>query len=87
VAGVLANMVGGHNTLVTELSTNGPRTPPGFETVDLTADDDMDMAPITPPPTVSDDEDEMETEEETDLLASPGHSRDSDSDSDGFQHL
>jgi len=60
--------------------------------VDLTADnnteDDMDTAPATPPPTVSDDEDdEMETEDEADLLASPGHNSNSDSYSDGYQHV
>jgi len=63
-----------------------PRHPlPGFDTVDLTADEVMDMAPATPPPTVSDSVgDEMETDEEGDLLASTGNS---DRDSDGFQHV
>jgi len=52
--------------------------------VDLT-EDDMDTAPATPFPTVSDSEDhEMETDEEADLLASPCNS---DSDSDGYQHV
>jgi len=57
--------------------------------VDLTADkNDMDTAPATPPPAVSDSEDDkMETDEEADLLASPGHNSSSDSDSDGFQHV
>jgi len=68
----------------------GPRPPLGFETVDLTADteeDEMDTAPATPPPTVSDGEedDEVETDEEGNLLASPSHNS---SDSvDGFQHV
>jgi len=66
----------------------GPRRPPpGFETVDLTADADteddeeMDAAPATPSPNVSD----METDEEADLLASPGAT--SSSSDDGFQHV
>jgi len=50
-------------------------------------EDDMDTAPATPPPTVSNSEgDEMETDEEADLLASPGHNSSDDSD-DGFQHV
>jgi len=39
--------------------------------VDLTADTekDMDEAPATPPPNVSDSEGDMDTDEEEDLLA------------------
>jgi len=62
----------------------GPRRPPpGYETVDLTADvedEEMVDAPASPSPHVSD----METDEKADRLASPGSS---DSDSDGFQHV
>jgi len=69
----------------------GPRhPPPGFpERVDLTADADteeeeMDEAPATPLPNVSDGSD-METDEEADLLASLGVA--SSSNEDGFQHV
>jgi len=48
-----------------------PRPPPGF--VDLTADDDDEMAtPATPPPQVSDNEEDMDLGEEDALLAAPG---------------
>jgi len=67
------------------VAQGGPRRPPpGYETVDFTADaDDEEMidAPASPSPHVSD----METDEEADLLAFPGDSS-SDSD-DGFQHV
>jgi len=67
------------------------RPPPGFKTVDLTADteeDDMNTAPATPPPTVSDSEgDNMETDEEADNLASPGNNSSSSDSDDGFQHV
>jgi len=60
--------------------------------VDLTADADteaedeqMDDAPASPSPNVSDDE--MATDEEEDLLAYHGLHRDSSSDEDGFQHV
>jgi len=56
--------------------------------VDLTADDEeMDDAPVTPPPNVSGEE--RETDDEDDLLAYTGAGRcgaDS-SDEDGFQHV
>jgi len=58
--------------------------------VDLTADADtedeqMDDAPASPSPNVSDNE--METDEEADLLASPGNNNDDSSSDDGFQHV
>jgi len=61
--------------------------------VDLTADadteeEDMDEAPATPPPNVSDGD--METGDEDDLLAYTGEGRDnatSSSNDDGFQHV
>jgi len=70
----------------------GPRRPPpGFpDLVDLTTDADeeeMDDAPATPSPNVSDDgsgEDSMETDEEEDLLAYTGEGRDG---ADGFEHV
>jgi len=57
--------------------------------VDLTTeeDDNMDDAPASPSPNVSDGDDNMDTDEEEDLLAYQGMSRDSDSDKDGFQHV
>jgi len=69
----------------------GPRRPPpGF--VDLTADADeeeenMDKAPATPSPNVSNG-DEMDTDDEEDLLPYHGMDHDhSSSDEDGFQHV
>jgi len=55
--------------------------------VDLTADantkeEELDEAPATPSPNVSDSERDMETDEEADLLASPGAA--SSSDDDGY---
>jgi len=59
--------------------------PPGFETVNLTVEDeDMDDTPASPSPNVSDD---MDTDEEEDLLAYHGLQYDSSSDEDGFQHV
>jgi len=60
--------------------------------VDLTAEEDeeMDDAPATPPPNVSDsDREEMETGDEDDLLAytGEGHGGDDSSEDDGFQHV
>jgi len=63
----------------------GPRPPPGYETVDLTEDNDEEMldTPASPSPHVS--EYEMETDEEEELLASPAHRDNNSSDSDdGF---
>jgi len=58
--------------------------------VDLTADteEELDEAPVTPSPKVSDGS-EMETGNEDDLLAYTGEGRDGDnsSDEDGFQHV
>jgi len=68
------------------------RPPPGFETVDLTADADTeeekykDEAPATPPPNISDSKGDMETDEKAGLLASPC-TNNSSSDDDGFQHV
>jgi len=58
--------------------------------VDLTADteEDMDEAPATPPPNVSDSEGDMDTDEEEDILAYHGLDRDGDDSSDdGFQRV
>jgi len=74
----------------------GPhRPPPGFpEMVDLTADADteeeeMDEAPVTPSPNVSDDGSTMHTDEEEDILAYHGLDRDgaASSSDDGFEHI
>jgi len=46
---------------------------------------EMDDAPASPSPNVS--EDEMDTDKEEDLLAYHGLHRDSSSDEDGFQHV
>jgi len=60
--------------------------------VDLTADteeEDMDEAPATPPPNLSDSDGDMETGDEDNLLAYTGEGcggTDS-SDEDGFQHV
>jgi len=65
-----------------------PHPPPGF--VDLTADDEEEMAtPATPPPQVSDNEEDMDIAEEDALLASPGrqHHDSGDEDDDGFVHV
>jgi len=53
--------------------------------VDEDEEEDMDEAPATPSPNVSDG-DEMETDEGADLLASPDNNY-SSSDDDGFQHV
>jgi len=63
--------------------------------VDLTAgadteEEEMDEAPATPPPNVSDSEGDMDTDEEDDILAYHGLDRadtDDSSDEDGFQHV
>jgi len=54
--------------------------------VDLTTEEEeMDDAPTSPSPNVS--EDEMDTDKKEDLLACHGISRNSSSDEDGFQHV
>jgi len=74
---------------------DGPhRPPPGFlEMVNLTADADtekeeMDKAPVTPSPNVSDGSD-TKTDEDKDVLTYTGEGRDGadSSDEDGFQHV
>jgi len=62
--------------------------------VDLTAaadtEEDMDEAPATPSPNVSEDgSSEMETDEEAELLAHTGEGRDgaASSSDDGFEHI
>jgi len=60
--------------------------------VDLTADtdneDDMENAPATFSPNVSDDdnEEEMDTADEDGILAYKGQGQQSESSSDGFEH-
>jgi len=90
---------GRHNTAGPPTGPSGARggprhPPPGFATVDLTADaeeekeEEMDATPAMPPPNVSDDSsNDMKTDEEEDLLAYHGLNRDSSSDEDGFQHV
>jgi len=68
---------------------------PGFPdmVVDLTADadeEDLDEAPATPSPNVSEDDSsaEMQTDEEEDILGYHGLGHDGDSSSDdGFGHI
>jgi len=52
-----------------------------------TEKEDMDAAPSTPSPNVSEDGTDMDTDEEEGLLAYTGQERHSDGSSDSFEHV